>query len=661
MSLEQVLARQAKLAMSISNSNSNLRKLGQENYTRSVLTMRINVVEKNWKEFNDNDLVLCNPRSEDDENHEYFTSNVYSTTETKYLEALSYHYMCLDQLPPPEALVGAPTTSTMPLRAPRTPKLELRKFSGKLADWAEFKDQFVALVSTNPALTNVDRISHLKNCMTGEASDLLSGIASVGEKFQEAWEILTTRYENKRLVASVHLNAFSTLKPVIADSHKALRQLIVETTNFRKVLSKQGEFIDQRDALIVHFTIQKLDSATRREWEKLIGGKTEYPSFAELETFIYAHANTLEALRPTQSSSYEKKQSFDSRSTKQSHHAAKIREVICTLCSGKHFIMFCPQFTEKTLEQRKEIITKKKLCVQCLGSHSIQDCRSIYKCRLCSSAKHHTLLHPLNKGNSTSNQETASTSHTAVISSVNIEPRTLVHAVAAQHAQQSSGTVLLATALVHVHDHQGQRHIARALIDQGSEISFVSEALAKKLKLKKTNEKESINGVGGIECAKSKGRTVIRVSSQLDPKFSQTIDALILPTVTAYKPSVQTVHADWTHLWSIHLADSFQTKPIEMLLGADLYATIIREGIRRGPPGTPLAQNTALGWILSGPIGYTPKGESSTVTTSHAYLKKSHQDGWLPPPSQRGQLRRISTIATRRANVQESTLSWRAR
>lgn len=57
--------------------------------------------------------------------------------------------------------------------------------------------------------------------------------------------------------------------------------------------------------------------------------------------------------------------------------------------------------------------------------------------------------------------------------------------------------VLLATARIHVMDRFGIEHSVRALVDQGSESSLVSEALAQRLKLKRSPSSVTIYGVGG--------------------------------------------------------------------------------------------------------------------------------------------------------------------
>ncbi|KMQ82431.1 hypothetical protein RF55_23019, partial [Lasius niger] len=61
----------------------------------------------------------------------------------------------------------------------------------------------------------------------------------------------------------------------------------------------------------------------------------------------------------------------------------------------------------------------------------------------------------------------------------------------------------------------------------------------------------------------------------------------------------------WPHLEGIELADPdcHSDDPVELLLGADTYAAILRPGLRNGGPLAPLAQQTTLGWILSGIAG----------------------------------------------------------
>lgn len=53
-----------------------------------------------------------------------------------------------------------------------------------------------------------------------------------------------------------------------------------------------------------------------------------------------------------------------------------------------------------------------------------------------------------------------------------------------------------------------------------------------------------------------------------------------------------------------------------LLIGANLYGSLLLNDLRQGPIGTPTAQSTALGWILSSP--------TSMVKSTNEYASVSH-------------------------------------
>ena len=60
----------------------------------------------------------------------------------------------------------------------------------------------------------------------------------------------------------------------------------------------------------------------------------------------------------------------------------------------------------------------------------------------------------------------------------------------------------------------------------------------------------------------------------------------------------------WDHISDLELADPEFCTPacIDLLLGAEVFASILLDGRRTGPRGTPSAINTCLGWVLLGKI-----------------------------------------------------------
>ena len=101
------------------------------------------------------------------------------------------------------------------------------------------------------------------------------------------------------------------------------------------------------------------------------------------------------------------------------------------------------------------------------------------------------------------------------------------------------------------------------------------------------------------------------------------VTAIVVPKITCdLQMSPITFRMDWTHLSDLPLADPGFTQPgrIDVLLGADIYVDVLRHGRRDGPPNSPTAFETDLGWVLCGNTGPTsPSARANVhVTTFHA-------------------------------------------
>ena len=59
------------------------------------------------------------------------------------------------------------------------------------------------------------------------------------------------------------------------------------------------------------------------------------------------------------------------------------------------------------------------------------------------------------------------------------------------------------------------------------------------------------------------------------------------------------------------------SNPIDIIIGIDLFGTLVLDGVRKGSEHEPTAQNTTLDWILSGPIASFPTSESISAFAHH--------------------------------------------
>lgn len=136
--------------------------------------------------------------------------------------------------------------------------------------------------------------------------------------------------------------------------------------------------------------------------------------------------------------------------------------------------------------------------------------------------------------------------------------------------------VLLATAQVRVMSPNANVTTVRALIDQGSEISLISERTVQRLKIARKNSTVSLVGIGGKTANKTRGIIRFRLSPHFQSDFECTVTAYILTNLT----SIPSVHVDkklWSHLERLQLADSQFSCPgaIDLVLRADVYGTIM--------------------------------------------------------------------------------------
>ncbi|CAK1597552.1 unnamed protein product [Parnassius mnemosyne] len=200
---------------------------------------------------------------------------------------------------------------------------------------------------------------------------------------------------------------------------------------------------------------------------------------------------------------------------------------------------------------------------------------------------------------------TIETSHQSA-SHCNLEEREdiQVNSMIASHHTTKQGIALLATAMVSVRNEQNYTMVLRALIDQGSQASFISERAAQRLRLKKQPARGTVVGVGSTR-TNVNHVVQFQVSSQDATHFNLPVKAYVMSKQLTTKIPARTIAANhWSHLEGLNLADPSYYAPgsIDLLLGVKEYAQILQPDLIKGPPGTPSAQKTNLGWILFGEV-----------------------------------------------------------
>ncbi|XP_050561019.1 uncharacterized protein LOC118279624 [Spodoptera frugiperda] len=366
------------------------------------------------------------------------------------------------------------------------------------------------------------------------------------------------------------------------------------------------------DIIIVHIVTSKLDPDSRKDWELKVTSNVdsdELPTFEQLKEFLTARYRALEFLGTRSSKNIVCKERV--------FHTAANTTKVCPVChSSEHKIRNCKQFVNKDVDIRRKFVQDHNLCFNCLGyNHSARLCKCTASCQICK-RRHHSLLHP--KGERESGVKGVSSTR-AYSTTVGVESQNNV--VACFSKGGVSSQVLLPTALVRAVSKNGGMYTIRALLDQGSQTSFITERAVQSLGLQKKLVKGSATGINGHNKLGLNSVVEVKIQSRIDLSFELVVKAYVLNSITSYLPGRETSYLDWAQISDIELADPGFHKPdkVDILLGAEIYSQILKNGFKKAPDGSTVAQATTLGWIISGTVASSSQNISD-ITVMHTHL-----------------------------------------
>jgi hypothetical protein len=453
-------------------------------------------------------------------------------------------------------------------------------------------------------LTNIQKFHYLKSSVKGEAQKLIVHLAITHDNYVTAYNLLKSRFENKRIIVQQHVNTIINLPQVTKGSPASLRQLLDGLSTNLSILQNLDIPVQSWDIILIQLMLSKLDYHSRREWETSCK-TTNIPTLKEFSDILTNHCLTLEALSDShkgKSSTIEKpKQSQKSFVSVKNETSTKK----CLYCNkSNHYLYQCKEFLSLAVSNRIDQINKRKLCKNCLRTNHDSDSCKGGCCRVCGSNTHNTLLHK-----DTSEQLDEINNDVNVLNSSTTLPI----------------NVILSTALVQVQDKAGNFTQLRALLDSGSQSNFITESALKILNLPSYNTNITLSGVNNSHSKVNKSTTLIF------NKFQASIKCLVLPKITQNIPASPLVYDTFKIPSNIKLADPTFNKPgpIDLLLGNELFWKVLCVGkVQLGPAKRLIAQNTQLGWILGGCWDSNKENTKTICTFSSKNLEKQMVKSW---------------------------------
>lgn len=510
------------------------------------------------------------------------------------------------------------STSSNPSLKVKLPKITIPSFSGNIKAWPEFYDIFSSLIHDNNGLTDTERMHYLISSLSGDALGLVKTFPVQGSFYQEAFKTLVARYRDKRELAFTCWKEMLTvtLKPNSPLDFRRVLDMFHENLTILKGLKLPTE---HWDFILCYLLLSKLDSKTRYEYEQS-RPSVELPRYVDLKEFLHSKCEALvrdihfsshdrapvsrDSAHPSASNVSKKASSFvvtkndTGKRTVEPTQTLKTPVTLpstmttpkCSFCDQSHTLAQCEEFLKKSTDERIEYAASHRWCFNCLRpSHSLRDCKSIFRCRECSQ-RHHTLLHRP----STVDDDVAKPAPSGLTTP------TQVDSVLANLGE--SGTVLLSTAQIDIRDSVGQFQSFRALIDSGSQAHFITDRAVERLGLHRSQTTRKIRGLGQSRASVSGS---VRLEVGFNGKTFVHIDALSLPNICGDMPCARLNPVSWRHLQHLNLADPncYEPGPIDILLGAEIFSSLLLPGNVSGSANEPSAMNSVFGWLLLGNVG----------------------------------------------------------
>ncbi|XP_053691594.1 uncharacterized protein LOC128740109 [Sabethes cyaneus] len=510
------------------------------------------------------------------------------------------------------SLVPSPASSQMIIQQ-QPLKMPIPTFSGDYSACPKFKAIFQDLMAKSGD-SDAIKLYHLDKALIGSAAGVLDAKILSEGNYSQAWDVLTERFENERVIVESHIRGLLNLQRMSAETYKDLRSLLDEATwHIESLRFLKQELTGVSEHMVVYLISNALDNSTRKAWEASLK-RAELPKYDPTIAFLKSRCQILEncetASRPLSHQPKPKNPPMPVKMPLHRSHTAVAKPAemkfpvnVCVFCGGQHLNFQCNKLNDLSAAQKIEKVKASGICFNCFRrGHRSKDCPSEKTCRKCQK-RHHTQLH---------DDAEAATREVSLSSSVPNEQADAPKIVAPEiesisttcsgNHTQATKTVLLLTAVINVFDRKNELHPCRVLLDSGSQVNFITERMANLLAIPKQRAMVPIIGINALR-THAKDKIKVHFCSRYYDYHNQ-LECLIIPKITEPIP---TTKIDITH-WNIPngfiLADpEFHTPAkVDLLIGAELFCDLIKPGHLQLAENLPKLRETSLGWIVAGAV-----------------------------------------------------------
>ena len=448
--------------------------------------------------------------------------------------------------------------------------------------WCEFWDSFSASVHKNTSISDIEKLSYLMSKLTGEARQAVSGILLSNGNYSLVVGLLVERYGDAQTVVNSHYVELINLK-LAQNTAKGLRALYDQIEKhllkpLKRTLIRTFLFYDHikiPKKVLIQLELQKgaRNKWTIRELRELFNNYVVARERAKQNNGT-AKGVTTEDYYESMVSSAE---ALIVRSQAVGGKVENRFSANCRFCNLSHWSDECTKYD--TAEKRKQRI--KGSCFKCLPQgNGAKDCPKKVTCAHRNKRNHHhRSLCPQKFGTAANEQANLAEE---------IEPEEIEQEdedLNTENSLISSGeVVLMQTARANINNpNNGIKENVRLLLASGSQRTYVTESLAKKINLKLGKKEEIMLVTFGSDTPKRIKTPTIKLKIQLKDGSTLKMSANVVPQIAGSiqrRPFNLKSVKNWKYLWTeFSLADDFpnvrKTSSVDLLIGNEYYLDII--------------------------------------------------------------------------------------
>ena len=480
------------------------------------------------------------------------------------------------------------------------PKVELFPFEGRPEEYWKFIRQFDIYVESK-VCDSGQRLLYLLHYCRGNARRAIDACIMLPPivGYERARSILKELYGLPHVVARSLLDELLREAKKVRDSAESLGNLALRMESCSITLGQMKYESDLNNMGTLEAIVRHLPPALQSKWSEIADQITvscREVDFSDLMRFISDRA------RIARSRFGQIMQCGSSRAPHVSNppgrlhvnnyfgsvNAGESRDY-CQLCRVDHRYEVCPVFLKSTVKQRWNIARRLQLCYMCLGRfHQSSNCKTAAKCNVkdCQ-GKHHALLHQ-------QLQRADSISHVKC------------------NATAWEGSVHLGTLPVKIYTPSGVVS-ATALLDNGSDSSFISGTFAKQNNLTGTPSEITISTLNDRHRISS-NRVYFALSSVDGGELVEVTEAYTIDALPAVAKLPGDLRQRYSHLRDVHIPE-VEDANATVIIGCNVPEAHWVLDQRVGGKKEPFATKTMLGWVLHGP---TSSKDALSVRCTHS-------------------------------------------